>query len=150
MASGRIDITKSPEWVRAIAAMRVIDRSFAAAIRKYTKAMAEPEMKKAVAQRSRTRLQARVISATTTVAVSSSNVKMRAGGRGRPLSGGLTMSEAAPPVEFGSNRYKQFGPRSRKGKSFYPAARAMTPRLASMFVQTVIKTTAKALEGKGD
>jgi hypothetical protein len=148
--AGRIDITKSPEWVGAIAAMRVIDRSFAAAIRKYTKAMAEPEMRLAVRKRVRSRMQERVISSTTTVAVSSSNVKMRAGGKGRPLSGGLTMSQAAPPVEFGSNRYKQFGSRSRGGKVFYPAAKEMTPRLASLWVQTVMKTVAKALEGKGD
>ena len=146
--AGRIDIIKSPEWVGAIAAMRVIDRSFAAAIRKYTKAMAEPEMKQAVRKRVRSKMQERVISSTTTVAVSSSNVKMRAGGKGRPLSGGLTMSAAAPPAEFGSIKFKQFGPRSRTGKTFYPAAKAMTPRLASLWVQTVVKTVALALEGK--
>jgi hypothetical protein len=147
---GRVDITKSPEWVGAIAAMRVIDRSFAAAIRKYTKAMAEPEFQRAVRKRVRSKMQERVISSTTTVAVSSSNVRMRAGGKGRPLSGGLTMSQAAPPVEFGSNKHKQFGPRSRTGKAFYPAAKEMTPRLASLWVQTVMKTVAKALEGRGD
>lgn len=144
---GRIDITKSPEWVGAIAAMKAIDKSFAAAIRKYTKAMAEPEWKKAIATRSNTRLERRVLSATTTVAVSSSNVRVSSGGKGRPLSGGLTMSQAAPAVEFGSNRYKQFGPRRMKGP-FFRSAENMTPRLASLWVQTVVKTVALALEGK--
>lgn len=146
--AGRIDITKSPEWVGAIAAMKVIDKSFAAAIRKYTKAMAEPEWKRAVSKRARNTLQRRVIASTTTIAVSSANVRVRAGGKGRPLSGGLTMSAAAPAVEFGSNQYKQFGPRSSGGKVFYPAAKEMTPRLASLWVQTVVKTVALALEGK--
>jgi hypothetical protein len=144
---GRIDIRKSPEWVAAIGAMNAIDKSFAAAIRKYTKAMAEPEWKKAVATRSNTRLEKRVISATTTVAVSSANVKVASGAKGRPLSGGLTMSQAAPAVEFGSVRYKQFGPRRKKGP-FFRAVENMTPRLASLWIQTVIKTTALALEGK--
>ena len=144
---GRIDITKSPEWVGAIAVMKAIDKPLAAAIRKYTKAMAEPEWKKAVASRSRTRLEQRVISGTTTIAVSSSNVRVRTGAKGRPLSGGLTMSQAAPAVEFGSNRYKQFGPRRKKGP-FFRSAEAMTPRLASLWIQTVVKTVALALEGK--
>ena len=144
---GRVDITKSPEWVGAIAAMRVIDRTFASAIRKYVKAMAEPEWKKGLASRSNTKLERRVISGTTTVAVSSSNVRVRSGAKGRPLSGGLSMERAAPAVEFGSNRYKQFGPRRRKGP-FYRTTENMAPRLASLFVQTIMKTTSQALKGK--
>lgn len=144
----RIDITKNADWLAAIAAMRQIDKGLAAAIRKYTKAMAQPEWLKAIRVRSRTTLQQRVIAGTTTIAVSSANVRVTAGNKGRPLSGGLTMSVAAPAVEFGSNRYGQFGARSRTGKTFYPAAKAMSPRLASLWVQTVMKTVALALEGK--
>lgn len=146
--AGRIDVTKSPEWVGAIAALNAIDRPFAAAIRKYTKAMAEPEWLKAMRQRARTQLQNRVLVSTTTVAVSNSNVRVRSGGKGRPLSGGLSMSAAAPPVEFGSNKFRQFGARSRSGKVFYPAAKEMAPRLGALFVQTVMKTVAIALTGK--
>lgn len=145
--AGRIDIQKSPEWKRAIAAMQLLDKGLAAAIRKYTKAMAEPEWKKAINSRSNTRLEQRVLAGTTTIAVSSSNVRVRSGAKGRPLSGGLTMSQAAPAVEFGSNRYKQFGPRRRKGP-FYRSAEVMAPRLASLWVQTVMKTVAKALRGE--
>lgn len=144
---GRIDITKSPEWVAMIAAMRVVDKGLSAAIRKYTKAMAEPEWKQAVAKRSNTRLERRVISSTTTVAVSNANVRMTSGAKGRPLSGGLTMSQAAPAVEFGSNRYKQFGRRRRMGP-FYRSAEEMIPRLASLWVQTVMKTMSLAMHGK--
>lgn len=127
--------------------MQAIDKTFAAAIRKYTKAMAEPEWKAAVARRSSGALEKRVISGTTTIAVSSSNVRMTSGGKGRPLSGGLTMAQAAAPVEFGSFRYPQFGPRRRKGP-FYRSAEDMIPRLASLWVQTVMKTTAKAIRGE--
>jgi hypothetical protein len=144
---GRINITKSQEWLGAIAAMQQIDKSFAAALRKYIKAMAEPEWRKAVSGRSRTNLERRVISATTTVAVSSSNVTVASGAKGRPLSGGLSMSQAAPAVEFGAIRYKQFGPRRRKGP-FYQAADSMFPRLAALFTQTIVKTMALALDGK--
>lgn len=144
---GAIQITKSPEWLGAIRYMQVVDRSFAAALRKYIKAMAEPEWKKAIRSRASSALEKRVISGTTTIAVSSSNIKMESGAKGRPLSGGLTMSQAAPAVEFGSNKYKQFGPRRRKGP-FYRSADNMTPRLASLFAQTIIKTMALALNGK--
>jgi hypothetical protein len=128
--------------------MKSIDRAFASAIKKYIKAMAEPETQKAVRSRVRTPLQRRVLGATTTATVANTSVTMKAGSRGGPLSGGLSMSAAAAPVEFGSNKYKQFGPRSRKGKAFYPAAVSMTPRLMSMFAQTVIKTVALAMTGK--
>jgi hypothetical protein len=141
-------VQRSADWDAAVSAMKSIDRSFASAIKKYTKAMAEPEWKKAVNSRTRTKLQERVISATTTVSVANTGVTVRAGSRGRPLSGGLSMSAAAAPVEFGSNKYKQFGPRSRKGKAFYPAAISMTPRLASLWAQTIIKTVALAMTGK--
>jgi hypothetical protein len=111
--------------------------------------MAEPEWKAAVESRSSSRLERRVISGTTAVAVSSSNVRVRSGGKGRPLSGGLTMSQAAPAVEFGSLRFKQFGPR-RKAGPFYRSAKEMIPRLASLWVQTVMKTMSLALNGKSD
>lgn len=146
--AGQINVLKSPELLAAIAALQAVDRTFAAAIRKYTKVMAEPEWKRAVASRSSTTLERRVISGTTTVAVSNANVRVRSAGKGRPLSGGLTMAQAGPAVEFRSNRYKQFGgPRRRKGP-FYESVAEMTPRLASLWFQTIIKTTALALEGK--
>ena len=146
---GGVDIKKSPEWLAAIQAMQAFPRSLAAATRKYIKAMAEPEWKRAMQVRSNTLLERRVLSGTTAVAVSSSNVTMTSGAKGRPLSGGLTMAQAAAPVEFGSVSYKQFGPRRKKGP-FYRSAENMTPRLASLFSQTVIKTMAKALRGEAD
>ena len=144
---GRIDITKSPDWLAAIAAMRAFDKTLAAATRKYIRATADVEWTKQLRSRSSSKLEHRVISGTSTVAVSSANVKVTSGAKGRPLSGGLTMSQAAPAVEFGSIRYKQFGPRRSKGP-FYRSADNMIPRLASLFAQTVIKTAALALEGR--
>lgn len=145
--AGQINVLKSPELLAAIAALQAVDKTFAAAIRKYTKAMAEPEWKRAVSRRSSSTLERRVISGTTTIAVSNANVRVRSGGKGRPLSGGLTMGQAAPAVEFGSRRHKQFGPRRSKGP-FYQSVEEMTPRLAALWFQTIIKTTALALEGK--
>jgi hypothetical protein len=127
--------------------MQLIDRSFAAALRKYIKAMAEPEWKKGMARRDSTKMETR-LSATSTIAVSSSNIRMQTGAKGRPFSGGLPMSQAAPAVEFRSNKYKQFGGTRRAYGPFFRTAFDMTPRLASLFTQTIIKTMALALNGK--
>jgi hypothetical protein len=46
------------------------------------------------------------------------------------------------------NTHAQFrGPR-RKGYVFYPAAQEMIPRLASLWVQTVVKMTGDMFRGK--
>ncbi len=140
-------VVRSANWDAAVAAMRGIDSSVAGAIQRYTKGMAEPETKKAVSQRSRTKLQRRVIASTTNVWVGNASVQVAAAETGA-LSGGLSMSQAGPPTEFGSIKYRQFGPRSRNGKAFYPAMKAMTPRIASLWIQTVMKTTALAMDGK--
>jgi hypothetical protein len=47
------------------------------------------------------------------------------------------------------NTTAQFKPRNRSGYVFYPAAKEMIPRLASLWVQTVVKTFADIFEGKG-
>jgi hypothetical protein len=141
-------VVRSADWDAAVSAMKGIDRSFASAIKKYIKAMAEPETQKAVRSRARTKLQRRVLGDTATATVANSSVTMKAGSRGGPLSGGLSVSAAAAPTDFGSNKYKQFGPRSRQGKAFYPAAKSMVPRIMSLYSQTVIKTVALAMTGK--
>ena len=54
---GRIDVTKSPELMAAIAALNAMDRTVSAAIRKYTKAVAEPEWRKAIHSRASSALE---------------------------------------------------------------------------------------------
>ena len=47
------------------------------------------------------------------------------------------------------NTTAQFKQRNMKGYVFYPAAREMIPRLARLWVQTVVKTYALIFEAKG-
>jgi predicted helicase len=127
--------------------MRGIGPEVNAQISKHTRAMAEPEFKKLGRAKARTRLQRRVIASTMNVWTGNASVIVAAAEMG-VLSGGLSVSQAGPPAEFGSIKYKQFGPRSRTGKVFYPATREMSPRIASLWVQTVMKTSALAMDGK--
>ena len=109
-------------------------------------------------------VQRRVISATATVAVGDQNIRVQSAAKGRRLSGGLLPKQDYAPVEFGANHKKktyrrkghtvtrnttaQFGRRNMKGEVFYPAARKMIPRLASLWVQTVVKLYADKFEGR--
>jgi hypothetical protein len=110
-----------------------------------------------------------VIVDTAVVSVSNQNIRVQSAGRGRPLSGGLDPKIHYSPVEFGAHakgktysrtspkgkRHSvtrvmgtQFKPFRKKGYVFWPAAEEMTPRIASLYVQTVVRTIAEALEGK--
>lgn len=165
----RIDVLKSPELLATIYALRSIDRTLAAQVRKYTKAMAQPEWKKALAERADTRLEHRVIVDTAVVTVSDQNVRIQSASKGRPLSGGLNPKTHYHPVEWGTHakgktyRRKsrnggshtvrrvmgtQFKPFRKDGYVFWPAAKEMVPRMASLWVQTTVKTIGNALEGK--
>jgi hypothetical protein len=164
----RLDVFKSPELLATIYALRAIDTTLQKKVREYTKAVASPEWKKALARRADTRLEHRVIVDTAVVSVSNQNVRIQSAGKGRPLSGGLNPKTDYPAVEFGMNakgvRYQrkskrggthivrrvigtQFPARRREGP-FWQSAREMVPRMASLWVQTTVKTIGYALEGK--
>ena len=165
----RLDVLKSPELLATIYALRSIDKTLQKKVRDYTKAVAEPEWKKALAERADTRLEQRVIVDTAVVSVSNQNVRIQSAGKGRPLSGGLDPKVNYPAIEFGSGKkvttFDRRSPkgrrhtvtrrggaglkgRSRTGYVFWPAAREMVPRMASLWVQTTVKTIGNALEGK--
>lgn len=165
----RLDVFKSPELMATLVAIRSLDKTLQKFIRTETKKVAAPEWKKALAERADTRLEHRVIVDTAVVSVSNQNVRVQSAGKGRPLSGGLNPKTDYPGVEFGSNNKKKtyqrksknggthkvsrtvgtgFKAHSGKGYVFWPAAKEMVPRMASLWVQTTVKTIANALEGK--
>lgn len=167
----RLDVFKSPELLATIYALRAVDKTLQAQVRKQTKAMAQPEWKKALAQHADTMLEHRVLVDTAVISVSNQNVRVQSANKGRPRSGGLNPKTDWAGVEFGSHakgktyRRKnrgsaggthsvtrvmgtQFKAHKPNGYVFYPTAAEMIPRLASLWVQTAIKTIANALEGK--
>lgn len=165
----RLDVFKSPELLATIYAVRSLDKTIQAQVRKFTKAVAEPEWKQALAQRADTRLEHAVIVATSVVSVSNQNVRIQAAGKGRPLSGGLNPKTDYAGVEFGSHAKGKTYQRNSKnggrhsvtrvmgtqfkafrkgGHVFWPAATEMVPRMAALWVQTTVRTIANALEGK--
>jgi hypothetical protein len=165
----RISIFASKELQAVAGAMRVLDRETKKAIRKQTKDMIAPEWQRAVAENVTTRLEARVLERTARVRVSDQNVTLSSASVGRSLSGGLKPSESFAAVEFGADDEKvtytatsrrgrsfqvtrntrgQLRNRNRKGYVVYPAAADIIPRLASLWVQTVMRGTYDALEAR--
>ncbi|MCR2785437.1 MULTISPECIES: hypothetical protein [unclassified Microbacterium] len=164
----RLDVMKSPQLMATILALRSVDKNIQKNVRDQTKRVAQPEWKKALAERANTRLEQRVLVDTAVVSVSNQNVRIQSAQKGRPLSGGLNPKTHYPPVEFGMKSKKAtYDRRSPKGKThkvtrtvgtqfkaprregpFWLSAREMVPRMARLWVQTTVRTIAEALEGK--
>jgi hypothetical protein len=161
----RLDINGSQELQDIARAIAASDAEVRKAIRVFTKAELTRPWLEAINSEASTTLERRVISSTATIAVSDVNIRIQSAAKGRRLKGGLNPKEDYAPVEFGAhpkmttytrkghkvtrNTHAQFKPQNRKGYVFYPAARKMIPRLASLWVQTVVKTYALIFDGKG-
>lgn len=138
-------------------------------VRRYLRAFAKSKMTtpwiSQIQSQATTKVERRVIGSTATLAVSDQNVRVQAAAKGRPLRGGLNPKADYAAVEFGANRNKrityrrkgnsvtrhtarQLRPRKAEGYVFYPAAEKMIPRLASLWVQTIVKGVANVFDGK--
>jgi hypothetical protein len=160
----RIDVQGDEVLQGVVIALQRSDAETRKSIRTYTKSVMTRPWLDEIDRRASTRLERRVIGATATVAVSDQNIRIQSAAKGRKLSGGLLPKADYGPVEFGAahrkvtytrkghrvtrNTTAQFKPRNRSGYVFYPAAKEMIPRLASLWVQTVVKTFADIFEGK--
>lgn len=162
----RLDVLGSRELQAALLAIRRAPSELQKQFRQHARAMVEPEWQKAVTEQASTRLQQRVLAQTAKASVSSQNVRLSSAGSASKLSGGLQPSKNGHAVEFGANANRQVTQRSRKGKQYtrrmgdafgaprraghavFPAARSIIPRIASLFVQTVVRTLHDAFEGK--
>lgn len=164
----RIDVFKSPELLAVIYALRSVDKTLQAQVRKFTKAVAQPEWMKAIAERADSRIEHRVLVDTARVTVSNQNVRIQSANVGKKLSGGLNPKIHYPAVEFGASPKKTtYSRKNRKGGGshkvtrtvntslpprrkrgpFYGAAENMIPRMARLWAQTTVKTLANALKG---
>ena len=96
------------------------------------------------------------------VGVTAQNLTLRAGIG--PLSRTVSLTEVAKAIEFGNNphvkeqavskrgkvftrrRGNRFGPPAKTGHVAYPAARDAIPRIASLWVQTAVRTIHEQIE----
>lgn len=171
----RIDVHSSRQLQAAVLAMRGASTEISRQYRQGLKAMVEPAWLAELRGNVTTRLQSRLILDTARVAVSNQNVRLSVATVGRPLSKRTGGAGAAKPAdlvrleEFGGSpgysSYKRrrkggaphdvrrrvmtgYGPRTPKGEVVYPALAHMVPRVASMIVQTCVRTLHDAFEGK--
>jgi hypothetical protein len=167
----RLNVLNSRELLAVLLAVRGADKAIQAQVRKHTKSIALPEWRQALAEHATTRLQHRALVSTARVAVSNQNVRLSSATVGRPLKGGLNPKTTYYAPEFGANRAKrttytatsrrgrqftvksrrttqQLPPRRRAGHVFGPAVSQIVPRIAALWVQTVVRTLAEAFEGK--
>ena len=168
----RIDVRSSRELQALILSIRQANKEIQKEIRTRTKPIVQTAWHKALAQEAMTRFEHRVLVDTARVAVSNQNVKLKAGGLAKKLSGGGRARDLYGPAEFGATyrearqRYRdhgngtatkarrgstgrQFRPRNPKGYVVYPAAARISPRLAALWTQTAVRTFYEALEKKG-
>lgn len=143
-----------------------MDREVAAQIRKHTKPVAAPVWQEAVRGNVTDRLQTRVLSDTATVSVSDANVMLRSGGTGK-MSSGIQKSVLVSGTEFGADPNKMIASKTKGGKPYqrrrgqqfklprsrgyvvFPAAREVIPRIASLWVQTAVRTVHEVFEKGG-
>lgn len=157
----RISVYTSRELMAVIARMKTLDRDVRKQIRQETKAIIDPEWRRAVAEQASTPLEQRVLAQTARIAVSDQNVTLKSASVGRRLSGGLLPSESYYAAEFGAaqdqyrkyettsrsgHRYavrrrttNQLRPRKKSGYVVYPAAANIIPRLAALWTQTWVR-----------
>jgi hypothetical protein len=169
MAIG-IDINQSKELQAAVLGLRRASKAYQSEVRKQTRTALLPEWQKGLNERAESRVEHRVLASTGRVKMSNQNVRLSSATVGRKLSGGLDPKTMSAAVEFGADRNKKvtYSARSRKGKTYqvtrrtrsqfrspqrggyvvYPTAKALIPRFASLWVQTVVRTFHDGIEGK--
>lgn len=162
-----LDVFDSRELQATLVAMKVLPAEVRKQTRKFTKALVDGEWQKGLQQRAVTPLQTRTLVTTATSAVSDRNVALKSATKGR-VGRGIPSSVLAKGAEFGADinaysRYqrrspkgkvhtvtrrttKQFGHFRRDGRVVYPTAHDILPRVASLYVQTLLRTAAEAFE----
>jgi len=166
----RITVFGSKELQAVLLAVKTVNRDTRKEIRKHTQTMAAPEWQKAMGAKASTDLERRVLVSTARVRVSDQNVTLMAASVGRALPGGLSIKDQWHAVEYGAadtevtyqarnrqgttynvtrNTRAQLKVRKKAGYVVGPAAAAIIPRIASLWVQTTARTIYDKLEGKG-
>lgn len=167
----RISVYASHELQAVLLKLKTLDRDTRGQIRRGTKADAAPIWATEVGSRVQTRAEGLALGKTARVAVSDQNVQLQSARIGRALSGGLLPSRDYAALEFGTDHRdepttyeststkgqrftvkrrtrRQLRSRAASGHVVYPAVGAAVPRLAALWVQTVVRTLHEALEAR--
>lgn len=146
-------------------AMRRVPADVRKQIGQQTKRAAQPIWFEETRAGAVTRQQQRVLVNTARVGVTQRNISLRAGQTGS-LRSGTSVSRLAVGNEFGMSPAKQITSSTKGGKSykraagpqfparrpsgyvFHPAAKRSIPRVASLWVQTAVRTIMDAFDGK--
>lgn len=166
MAGGRISLLVSKDLGTLVQAAGTLDREVRGRLRAHTKGAAQPIWQDEITHRTGTRLQTRVLVDSARLAVSDTNVTLKSAQVGK-LRSGTPRATLASAAEFGGNPGKQIRQRSRRGKVytrrlgnafgaprrkgnvFHPAFADAVPRVASLWLQTAIRTVAETFEKAG-
>lgn len=165
-SSGRISLLVSHDLATLVQAARGLDREVAGQIRKHTRPVAEPVWQEAVRGNVTNRMQTRILGDTARVSVSDQNVILKSAVVGK-MADGTPKSKLASGTEFGADRAFTRTVVSKNGKSYkrhtkaqfrlprrggyvvFPAASTVIPRIASLWVQTAVRTVHEVFEKGG-
>nr|WP_274637074.1 hypothetical protein [Microbacterium bovistercoris] len=163
MGIGQISLLVDSPLRTVNLAFRELDAEVRKQITAATKTAAGPIWTQTTREHALSRLQQRVLAGTSRVGVSGLNMRLMAGG-GKTLSSGTATADLTNATEFGASPTRLQTVRSRKGKQYkrrmstrfnrprrggyvvYPAAKDSIHRLASLIVQTTIRTTHEQIE----
>lgn len=141
--------------------MSGLDKDVRSQIGRHTKAAAQPIWGEATRSQVTTRLQTRLADSAR-AGVTTRNVFLRAGGTGKI--GATPLSVIARAIEHGAHPDKMIATKSRTGNPYkrrmgsgfrlprsrgyvaYPAASEAIPRIASLWVQTAVRTVHETVE----
>lgn len=165
----RISIHTSNELQVLRARYKQLPTELRSQLNKATRADALPIWRRSLEAQPATVADRKVLIDTAKVGVSARNIELRSATVGKPLTGGLNPKTDARALEFGAidpdqrsrystrrggHRYvierrarRQLPHRKRTGRVVYPAAAEAIPALASLWVQTAVRTTYEAHEG---
>lgn len=165
--TGRISLLVSKDLQTLVHAANSLEPEVAAQLRAHTRANVEPIWKSELAQRTGSRFQNRVLVDTARVSVTNTQVTVKAAAVGKVGRGKTPADRLKGMAEFGVSPNKKIRQRSRKGKVyerrigngfplprrkghvFFPAVADSAPRLASLWMQTAVRTVAETFEKVG-
>lgn len=159
--AGSISLLIDSPLPRALQLARSLDKEVRTQIGRHTKAAAQPIWAEETRGQVTTRLQTRLADSAR-VGVTTRNVFLRAGGTGKI--GTTPLTRLARAIEHGAHPDKKITTRSRKGTEYtrrmgggfklprsrgyvaYPASSESIPRIASLWVQTTVRTIHETFE----